>query len=103
MNNEKRKQELYVLIEAAEKENDVARQIEYSQELIKLNSKQQLEQDESTPEMILADKLLNRETVTKRDIQSLNMFGDIWIDKLLKTPQSNVRAKLADVLAYIWK
>lgn len=58
---------------------------------------------EETPEMILADKLLNRETVTKRDIQSLNMYGDIWIDKLLKTPQANVRAKLADVLTFIWR
>lgn len=58
---------------------------------------------EQTAEMKLADKLLNRETVTKGDIQALNMFGDKYIDMLLKTPQSHVRAKLADVLVHVMK
>lgn len=103
MDNEKRKQELYVLIEAAEFLNDVEKQIEYTKELIELNAKQRLEKEDSTPEMKLADKLLNRETVTKGDIQSLNMFGDNYIDMLLETPQWHVRAKLADVLVYVMK
>lgn len=103
MDNEKRKQELYTLIEAAEFLNDVEKQIEYTKELIGLNAKQRLDKEENTPEMKLADKLLNRETVTKGDIQSLNMFGDKYIDMLLETPQWHVRAKLADVLVYVMK
>lgn len=103
MDNEKRKQELYTLIEAAEFLNDVEKQIEYTKELIGLNAKQRLEKEENTPEMKLADKLLNRETVTRGDIQSLNMFGDKYIDMLLETPQWHVRAKLADVLVYVMK
>lgn len=103
MDYEKRKQELYVLIEAAEFLNDGEKQIEYTQELIELNAKQQLDKEDNTPEMKLADKLLNRETVIKSDIQSLNMFGDKYIDMLLKTPQSHVRAKLAEVLVQVMK
>lgn len=103
MDNEKRKQELYTLIEAAEFLNDVEKQIEYTKELIGLNAKQRLEKEENTPEMKLADKLLNRETVTRGDIQSLNMFGNKYIDMLLETPQWHVRAKLADVLVYVMK
>ena len=56
---------------------------------------------EQTAEMQLADKLLNHETVTKGDIQALNMFGDKYIDTLLNTPQSHVRAKLAEVLVRV--
>lgn len=58
---------------------------------------------EQTAEMKLADKLLNRETVTKGDIQALNMFGDKYIDMLLKTPQSHVRTKLAEILVNVMK
>lgn len=56
-----------------------------------------------SPEMALADKLLNRETIVKDDISALNMFGDKYIQMLLKTPQSHVRAKLAEVLAHLWR
>ena len=55
-----------------------------------------------SPEMALADKLLNRETIVKDDISALNMFGDKYIQMLLKTPQSHVRAKLAEILAHLW-
>jgi len=56
-----------------------------------------------SPEMALADKLLNRETIVKDDISALNLFGDKYIQMLLKTPQSHVRAKLAEVLAHLWR
>lgn len=56
-----------------------------------------------SPEMALADKLLNRETIVKDDISALNMFGDKYIQMLLKTPQSHVRAKLAEILAHLWR
>ena len=103
MDYEKRKQELYILLEAAEFLHDIEKQIEYTQELIQLNAKQQLEKEDKTPEMKLADKLLKRETVTKSDMQSLKMFGDKYIDMLLETPQWNVRSKLADVLVHVMK
>ena len=56
-----------------------------------------------SPEMALADKLLNRETIVKDDISALNLFGDKYIQMLLKTPQSHVRTKLAEVLAHLWR
>lgn len=56
-----------------------------------------------SPGMALADKLLNRETIVKDDISALNLFGDKYIQMLLKTPQSHVRAKLAEVLAHLWR
>lgn len=56
-----------------------------------------------SPEMALADKLERRETITKDDISALELFGDTWIDFLLSKPQSTVRAKLADVLVYLWR
>ena len=56
-----------------------------------------------SPEMALADKLLNRETIVKDDISALNLFGDRYIQMLLKTPQSHVRAKLAEILAHLWR
>ena len=100
MDYEKRKQELYTLLEAAEFLNDFEKQIAYTQELVELN---RLEKEDSTPEMKLADKLLSRETITKDDIQSLDMFGDNYIDMLLETPQWHVRSKLADVLVFVMK
>lgn len=56
-----------------------------------------------SPEMALADKLLNRETIVKDDLSALNLFGDKYIEMLLNTPQSHVRAKLAEVLAHLWR
>lgn len=56
-----------------------------------------------SPEMALADKLLNRETIVKDDISALNLFGDKYIQMLLKTPQSHIRTKLAEVLAHLWR
>ena len=56
-----------------------------------------------SPEIALADKLLNRETIVKDDISALNMLGDKYIQMLLKTPQSHVRTKLAEVLAHLWR
>ena len=56
-----------------------------------------------SPEMALADKLLNRETIVKDDISALNLFGDKYIQMLLNTPQSHVRAKLAEILAHLWR
>ena len=56
-----------------------------------------------SPEMALADKLLNRETIVKDDISALNLFGAKYIQMLLKTPQSHVRAKLAEILAHLWR
>lgn len=56
-----------------------------------------------SPEMALADKLERRETIIKDDISALELFGDKYIDLLLKAPQSTVRAKLADVLVYLWR
>lgn len=56
-----------------------------------------------SPEMALADKLLNRETIVKDDIRALDLFGDKYIEMLLNTPQSHVRNKLAEVLAHLWR
>ena len=56
-----------------------------------------------SPEMRLADKLERRETITKDDLSALEFFGEGWIDFLLSKPQSTVRAKLADVLVYLWR
>lgn len=56
-----------------------------------------------SPEMALADKLLNRETIVKDDLSALDLFGDKYIQMLLKTPQSHVRAKLAGVLVHLWR
>lgn len=56
-----------------------------------------------SPEMRLADKLERRETITKNDLSALELFGEGWIDFLLSKPQSTVRAKLADVLVYLWR
>lgn len=56
-----------------------------------------------SPEMRLADKLERRETITKDDLSALDLFGEGWIDFLLSKPQSTVRAKLADVLVYLWR
>lgn len=56
-----------------------------------------------SPEMALADKLLNRETIVKDDLSALNLFGDKWIEMLLNTPQSHVRRKLAEILAHLWR
>lgn len=56
-----------------------------------------------SPEMALAEKLKKRETITKDDISALELFGDKYIDLLLKAPQSTVRGKLADVLVHLWR
>ena len=56
-----------------------------------------------SPEMALADKLEKRETITKDDLSALELFGDKYIDLLLKAPQSTVRGKLADVLVHLWR
>ena len=56
-----------------------------------------------SPEMALAEKLERRETITKDDISALELFGDKYIDLLLKASQSTVRAKLADVLVHLWR
>ncbi|MCK1976042.1 hypothetical protein LNK15_03100 [Jeotgalicoccus huakuii] len=56
-----------------------------------------------SPEMALAEKLKQRETITKDDISALELFGDKYIDLLLKASQSTVRAKLADVLVHLWR
>ena len=56
-----------------------------------------------SPEMRLADKIERRETITKDDLSALDLFGEGWIDFLLSKPQSTVRAKLADVLVYLWR
>lgn len=51
-----------------------------------------------TIEKPIADKLLDRDEITKSDIRTLNLYSDHHIDKLLAAGQSTVRHKLAEVL-----
>ncbi len=43
-------------------------------------------------------KLLDGDEVTKRDIQSIGMFGDHYIDLLLQAGQQVARQKVAEAL-----
>ena len=89
---------------------DMEKQIAYTQELIELDPERQkkkekirIQKEKNEPLLKLAEKLLNREIITKADIQSLGMYGDKYIDMLLKTPQAHVRKKLAEVLAHMMR
>lgn len=50
-----------------------------------------------TIEKSIADKLLDRNEITKADIQALDLYNDPHIDKLLAAGQPTVRHKLAEV------
>lgn len=50
------------------------------------------------PRKDMYDKLINEEIITHEDIQSLEMFNDVWIDKLLNAGQDTVRAKMVEAL-----
>lgn len=51
-----------------------------------------------TIEKPIVDKLMDKDEITKADIQTLNLYNDHHIDRLLAAGQSTVRHKLAEVL-----
>ena len=53
---------------------------------------------EKTPDMVVADKLINGKDITKSDVKRLGMYNDFWIDKLFTAGQETVKYKMAEVI-----
>lgn len=53
---------------------------------------------ERTPDMAIANKLLNGKDITKEDVKRLDMYSDFWIDKLFAEGQETVKYKMAEVI-----
>ena len=51
-----------------------------------------------TVEKPIVDKLMEKDTITKGDIQQLHMFNDDYIDRLLAAGQMTARYKVAEAL-----
>lgn len=56
---------------------------------------------EEKPEMVFADKLESTEPITKADLQSLNLYNDVYIDKLLNSGQAHLKRKMAAVVVHL--
>ncbi|GAA3723017.1 hypothetical protein GCM10022378_11360 [Salinicoccus jeotgali] len=52
----------------------------------------------ATTEKSIVYKLLDGDEITKRDIQSIGMFNDHYIDLLLRAGQQIARQKVAEAL-----
>lgn len=52
----------------------------------------------ATTEKSIVYKLLDGDEITKQDIQSIGMFGDHYIDLLLRAGQQVARQKVAEAL-----
>ncbi|WP_020006193.1 hypothetical protein [Salinicoccus albus] len=51
-----------------------------------------------TKEKSLVDKLMEKDTLTKTDIQQLQVFNDDYIDRLLAAGQMTARYKVVEAL-----
>ena len=51
-----------------------------------------------TEEKPLVQKLLDKDEITREDIQSLHLFGADYIDRLIAAGQETTRQKVAEAL-----